>query len=64
MASTDDSGKASARRTQSVTIRLAVAMLWLAPKVVPELSWLGLVAGLILTLKVYWFGFWFQTRRP
>lgn len=49
---------------EGVKILLAVAMLWLAPKVVPELSWLGLVAGLILTLKVYWFGFWFQTRRP
>ena len=25
---------------------------------------LGLLAGLVLTLKVYWFGLWFQTRRP
>jgi len=48
---------------EGVKILLAVAMLWLAPKIVPELSWLGLVAGLVLTLKVYWFGFWIQTGR-
>ena len=48
---------------EGVKIVLAVAMLWLAPTVVPELSWLGLLAGLVLTLKVYWFGFWTQTRR-
>ena len=48
---------------EGVKILLAVAMLWLAPSVVPELSWLGLLAGLVLTLKVYWFGFWIRTRR-
>lgn len=48
---------------EGVKILLAVAMLWLAPKIVPELSWLGLLAGLVLTLKVYWFGFWAQARR-
>ena len=48
---------------EGVKILLAVAMMWLAPNVVPELSWLGLLAGLVLTLKVYWFGFLIQTRR-
>jgi ATP synthase protein I len=48
---------------EGVKIVLAVAMLWLAPTVVPELSWLGLLAGLVLTLKVYWFGFWIRSRR-
>ena len=48
---------------EGVKILLAVAMLWLAPAIVPELSWLGLLAGLVLTLKVYWFGFWTQARR-
>jgi ATP synthase protein I len=48
---------------EGVKILLAVAMLWLAPRIVPDLSWLGLLAGLVLTLKVYWFGFWIQTRR-
>lgn len=49
---------------EGIKILLAVAMLWSAPKLVPELSWLGLVVGLVLALKVYWFGFWIQSRRP
>lgn len=48
---------------EGVKILLAVAMLWLAPKVIPELSWLGLLAGLVVTLKVYWLGFWIRSRR-
>lgn len=48
---------------EGVKVLSAVAMLWLAPKIIPELSWLGLLAGLVLTLKVYWFGFWTQARR-
>lgn len=48
---------------EGVKILLAVAMLWLAPTVVPGLSWLGLLAGLVLTLKVYWLGFWIRSRR-
>lgn len=49
---------------EGIKILLAVAMLWSAPKVVPDLSWPGLLVGLVLALKVYWFGFWFQIRRP
>jgi len=48
---------------EGVKIVVAVLMLWLAPMAVPELSWLGLLAGLVLTLKVYWLGFWIRTRR-
>lgn len=48
---------------EGVKILLAVVMMWLAPSVVSELSWLGLLAGLVLTLKVYWFGFLAQGRR-
>ena len=48
---------------EGVKILLAVAMMWLAPNVVPGLSWLGLLAGLVVTLKVYWFAFLIQTRR-
>lgn len=48
---------------EGVKILLVVAMLWSAPRIVPELNWLGLLAGLVLVLKVYWFGFWIQTRR-
>lgn len=48
---------------EGVKVLLVVAMLWSAPRIVPELNWLGLLAGLVLVLKVYWFGFWIQTRR-
>lgn len=48
---------------EGIKIILAVLMLWLAPSVIPDISWLGLLAGLIVTLKVYWFGFWIRTRR-
>lgn len=48
---------------EGVKVLLVVAMLWSAPWIVPELNWLGLLTGLVLVLKVYWFGFWIQTRR-
>lgn len=48
---------------EGVKILLVVAMLWSAPWIIPGLNWLGLLAGLVLVLKVYWFGFWIQTRR-
>jgi ATP synthase protein I len=48
---------------EGVKVLLVVAMLWLAPMVVPELNWLGLLAGLVVVLKVYWLGLWIQTRR-
>lgn len=48
---------------EGVKILLSVAMLWLAPQVVPGLSWLGLLLGLVVTLKVYWAGFLIQSRR-
>lgn len=37
-----------------VKIALTVAMLVAAPRVVTELSWPGLLVGLVLTMKVYW----------
>ena len=33
---------------------LPVALLLVAPKVVAGLSWLALVAGFVVTMKVYW----------
>lgn len=48
---------------EGVKILLVVAMLWSAPWIVSGLNWLGLLVGLVLVLKVYWFGFWIQTRR-
>lgn len=37
-----------------VKIALTVAMLVAAPRVVTDLSWPGLLVGLVLTMKVYW----------
>lgn len=37
-----------------VKIALTVALLVVAPKVVAGLSWLALVAGFVVTMKVYW----------
>ncbi len=48
---------------EGVKILLAVGMLWSAPMVVPDLNWVGLLIGLVLTLKVYWFGLWVQSGR-
>jgi ATP synthase protein I len=49
---------------EGVKLLLSVAMLWSAPRIVPDLNWLALVVGVVVVLKVYWFGFWIQTRRP
>ncbi len=37
-----------------VKIVLTVAMLAAAPKLVPQLSWLALLAGMVVTMKTYW----------
>lgn len=41
---------------EGVKVLLVVLMLWVAPRVVSDLSWLGLLAGLVLVLKVHWLG--------
>lgn len=46
-----------------VKVVLTVALLLAAPKLVPQLNWLALVAGFVVTMKVYWFAAWQQTRR-
>ena len=48
---------------EGVKVLLAVGMLWSAPAVIPDLSWMGLLVGLVLALKVYWFGLWAQAGR-
>lgn len=37
-----------------VKIVLTVALLAAAPRVVPGLSWLALLAGMVITMKTYW----------
>ena len=39
---------------EMVKICLSVALLVLAPRLVPELSWVALLIGLVVTMKVYW----------
>ena len=38
---------------EGVKVLLALAMLWSAPRWIPDLSWLGLLAGLVVVLKSY-----------
>ena len=37
-----------------VKLVLTIALLLAAPKVVPHLNWLALLAGLVITMKTYW----------
>ena len=39
---------------EAAKLAVSVAMLFAAPKLVTELSWLALLIGLIVTMKVYW----------
>lgn len=48
---------------EGIKVLLVVALLGLAPVLVSGLNWLGLLAGLVVVLKVYWFGLWAQARR-
>ena len=48
-----------------VKVVLTVALLLVAPKVVSGLSWLALVAGFVVTMKVYWLAMalgWMQRK--
>lgn len=49
--------------SELVKIVLTVMLLLLAPRVVPDLSWLALLVGLIVTLQAYWVGLmWVSVR--
>jgi len=41
-------------------IALTVAMLAAAPKLIASLSWLALLAGMVVTMKTYWIALWAQ----
>jgi len=48
-----------------VKIVLTVALLLVAPKVISDLSWFALVAGFVVTMKVYWLAMalgWMQRK--
>ncbi len=38
-------------------IALTISMLYVAPKVINELNWLALLAGFVVTIKLYWVAF-------
>ena len=46
-----------------VKIALTVVILLAAPKLVPHLSWLALLAGFVVTMKVYWVAAWLRPVR-
>ena len=48
---------------EMVKVALSIAMLALAPRWVAALSWPALLAGLVLTLKVYWVALAFNSRK-
>jgi ATP synthase protein I len=43
-----------------VKIALTVAMLFAAPRLIADLSWLALLAGFVVTMKVYWVAMWLR----
>ena len=48
---------------EMVKIALTVAMLFAAPKLIEGLNWLALLAGFVVTMKVYWVAMWFRPVR-
>ncbi|MBG6072353.1 F0F1-type ATP synthase assembly protein I [Polaromonas sp. CG_9.7] len=48
---------------EMVKIALTVAMLFAAPRLVEGLNWLALLAGFVVTMKVYWVAMWFGPAR-
>lgn len=48
---------------EMVKIVLTVAMLVAAPWLVARLSWLALLAGFVVTMKVYWVAMWLRPAR-
>ena len=48
---------------EMVKIALTVAMLFAAPRLVWQLNWLALLAGFVVTMKVYWLAMWLRPIR-
>ena len=45
---------------EMVKILLTVAMLFAAPRLILNLNWLALLAGFVVTMKVYWVAMWLR----
>lgn len=48
---------------EMVKVVLTVAMLFAAPRLVDGLNWLALLAGFVVTMKVYWVAMWLHSKR-
>ncbi len=46
-----------------VKIVATVAMLFAAPRLVPDLNWLALLVGFVVTMKVVWIALMFRSKR-
>jgi ATP synthase protein I len=46
-----------------VKVVMTVALLLAAPRLVSELNWLALLAGFVVTMKVYWVAMWLHLVR-
>jgi ATP synthase protein I len=47
---------------EMVKIGLVLAMLFAAPRLVPDLSWPAMLVGLIVTMKVVWLVLWLNAK--
>jgi len=48
---------------EMVKVVLTVAMLFAAPRLILGLDWLALLAGFVVTMKVYWVAMWLHSGR-
>lgn len=48
---------------EGVKVTLTVVLLLVAPQVVKNLDWLALLAGFVVTIKVYWLAWMLASRR-
>jgi len=48
---------------EMIKIALTVAMLIAAPRLILDLNWLALLAGFVVTMKVYWVAMWSRPAR-
>ncbi|MEO5660418.1 MAG: ATP synthase subunit I [Polaromonas sp.] len=48
---------------EAVKIGVSVALLIAAPRLIPDLNWLAMMVGLVLTLKMYWLALWLRPKK-
>lgn len=48
---------------EMIKIVLTIAMLVAAPRLIVQLNWLALLAGFVVTIKVYWVAMWLRPSR-